>query len=106
MRNVKINFDNLGYLTTEELWKFMRDLKIPYCEIEDVEKENLETGEKTTVPKFVPRTDYDNMKSDIVIGLMRLNYDGRRKISMPYKKLIEKRQHQEKLKNLQGDVNG
>ena len=31
---------------------------------EDVEKENKETGEMVKVPKFVPRTDYEEMKSN------------------------------------------
>ena len=37
---MKINFETLGYLTTREMWELMRDLGIPYCTIEDVEKEN------------------------------------------------------------------
>ena len=48
----KINFENLSYLTTHELWELMRDLKIPYCTVEDVEKENLSTKEKVIIPKF------------------------------------------------------
>ena len=59
----KINFENLSYLTTHELWELMRDLKITYCTEEYVEKENLLTKEKIIIPKFIPRTDFENMKT-------------------------------------------
>ena len=73
-------YEQLGYLNTNELWTLMSMLKVPYCTVEDVEKENMETGEKVTVPKFIPRTDYESMKSDIVVAWGKTNRDGRRKL--------------------------
>ena len=35
----RVTFENLGYLTTQELWRLMAHLKIPYCNIEDTEKQ-------------------------------------------------------------------
>lgn len=87
----KVTFENLSYLTTQELWKLMAYLKIPYCEIEDVEKENMSTGEKVIVPKFIPRTDYENMKSDIVVAMDKLNRDFRRPIELGVDKIVKKR---------------
>ena len=95
-------YDRLGFLTTRELWEIMAKLGIPYCNVVDDEKENLETGEKVTIPRFIPRTDYDNMKSDIVVELGRLNRDGRRPIMKIVNKLYEKRKN----KINQGDENG
>jgi hypothetical protein len=78
----KVTFEDLGYLTTQELWRLMAHLKIPYCDIEDVEKENKSTGEMVTVPKFIPRTDYENMKSDIIVTMSCLGRDFRRPIEL------------------------
>jgi RAB protein geranylgeranyltransferase component A len=87
----KITFEDLSYLTTPELWRLMAYLKIPYCEIEDVEKENMSTGEKVIVPKFIPRTDYENMKSDVIVAMSKLNRDFRRPIELEIGKLAKKR---------------
>ena len=87
----KVTFEDLGYLTTQELWRLMAHLKIPYCDIEDVEKENKSTGEKVMVPKFIPRTDYDNMKSDVLVAMMELNRDFRRPIELGLEKIVKKR---------------
>ena len=87
----RVTFENLSYLTTQELWKLMAYLKIPYCEIEDVEKENMSTGEKVIVPKFIPRTDYENMKSDIIVAMSKLNRDFRRPIELGVEKIVKKR---------------
>ena len=87
----KVTFEDLGYLTTQELWRLMAHLKIPYCDIEDVEKENKSTGEKVTVPKFIPRTDYENMKSDIIVTMDCLGRDFRRPIELEVGKLVKKR---------------
>lgn len=73
-------FDQLGYLETRELWTLMSMLKVPYCTVEDAEKENKETGEMVTVPKFVPRTDFEEMKSDVVVAWNKCNRDTRRKL--------------------------
>ena len=87
----RVTFENLGYLTTQELWRLMAHLKIPYCDIEDVEKENKSTGEMVTVPKFIPRTDYENMKSDIIVTMSCLGRDFRRPIELEIGKLVKKR---------------
>ena len=87
----KVTFENLGYLTTQELWKLMAHLGIPYCNIEETEKEDMSTGEKVPVPKFIPRTDYDNMKSDILVAMMGLNRDFRRPIELGLEKVVKKR---------------
>lgn len=87
----KVTFEDLGYLTTQELWRLMAHLKIPYCDIEDVEKENKSTGEMVTVPKFIPRTDYENMKSDIIVTMSCLGRDFRRPIELEIGKLVKKR---------------
>ena len=87
----KVTFEDLGYLTTQELWRLMAHLKIPYCDIEDVEKENKSTGEKVTVPKFIPRTDYEHMKSDIIVTMDCLGRDFRRPIELEVGKLVKKR---------------
>lgn len=87
----KVTFEDLGYLTTQELWRLMAHLKIPYCNIEDVEKENKSTGEKVMVPKFIPRTDYENMKSDIIFTMSCLGRDFRRPIELEIGKLVKKR---------------
>lgn len=87
----KITFEDLSYLTTPELWRLMAHLKIPYCDIEDVEKEDKSTGEMVTVPKFIPRTDYENMKSDIIVAMDGLNRDFRRPIELEIGKLVKKR---------------
>lgn len=87
----KVTFEDLGYLTTQELWRLMAHLKIPYCDIEDVEKENKSTGEKVTVPKFIPRTDYENMKSDIIVKMNEIGRDFRRPIELELGKLVKKR---------------
>ena len=94
---MKINFETLGYLTTREMWELMRDLGIPYCTIEDVEKENLSTKEKVMVPKFIPRTDFENMKSDIVVAINFLNREQKRKLLKRYDKIIENRMKQSKV---------
>ena len=73
-------FEQLGYLDTRELWTLMSMLKVPYCTVEDVEKENKETGELVKVPKFIPRTDFENMKSDVVVAWNKLNRENRRKL--------------------------
>lgn len=93
----KINFENLSYLTTHELWELMRDLKIPYCTVEDVEKENLSTKEKVIIPKFIPRTDYENMKTEIIVAINFLNREQKRKLLKRYEKLIEIRKEQSKV---------
>lgn len=93
----KINFENLSYLTTHELWELMRDLKIPYCTVEDAEKENLLTKEKVMIPKFIPRTDYENMKTEIIIAINFLNREQKRKLLKRYEKLIEIRKKQSKV---------
>ena len=93
----KINFENLSYLTTHELWELMRDLKIPYCTVEDVEKENLSTKEKVIIPKFIPRTDYEDMKTEIVVAINFLNREQKRKLLKRYEKLIEIRKKQSKV---------
>ena len=87
----KVTFEDLSYLTTQELWRLMAHLKIPYCDIEDVEKENKSTGEKVTVPKFIPRTDYENMKSDIIVTMSCLGRDFRRPIELGIEKVVKKR---------------
>ena len=87
----KVTFEDLGYLTTQELWRLMAHLKIPYCDIEDTEKENLSTGEKVPVPKFIPRTDYENMKSDIIVTMSCLGRDFRRPIELEIGKVVKKR---------------
>lgn len=87
----KVTFEDLGYLTTQELWRLMAHLKIPYCNIEDTEKENKSTGEMVTVPKFIPRTDYENMKSDIMVAMNGLNRDFRRPIELELNKIVKKR---------------
>lgn len=87
----KITFEDLGYLTTQELWRLMAHLKIPYCDIEEVEKEDKSTGEMVTVPKFIPRTDYENMKSDIIVTMSCLGRDFRRPIELEVGKLVKKR---------------
>jgi hypothetical protein len=69
----------------------MAHLKIPYCDIEDVEKENKSTGEMVTVPKFIPRTDYENMKSDIIVAMSCLGRDFRRPIELEIGKVVKKR---------------
>ena len=94
---MKINFETLGYLTTREMWELMRDLGIPYCTIEDVEKENLSTKEKIMVPKFIPRTDFEDMKSDIVVAINFLNREQKRKLLKRYDKIIENRMKQSKV---------
>ena len=38
MKETKIEWDDLGFLTSRELWGFLAKLKIPYCNIEDEEK--------------------------------------------------------------------
>ena len=87
----RVTFENLGYLTTQELWRLMAHLGVPYCKIEEVEKENLSTGEKVPVPKFIPRTDYENMKSDVIIAMSKLNRDFRRPIELGMEKIVKKR---------------
>lgn len=87
----KVTFEDLGYLTTQELWRLMAHLKIPYCNIEDTEKENLSTGEKVPVPKFIPRTDYENMKSDIIVKMSEIGRDFRRPIELELGKVVKKR---------------
>ncbi|MBP3616246.1 MAG: hypothetical protein J6J27_05085 [Alphaproteobacteria bacterium] len=87
----KVTFENLGYLTTQELWKLMAHLGIPYCNIEETEKEDLSTGEKVPVPKFIPRTDYDNMKTDVLVAMTELNRDFRRPIELGLEKVVKKR---------------
>ena len=87
----KVTFEDLGYLTTQELWRLMAHLRIPYCDIEEVEKENKSTGEMVTVPKFIPRTDYENMKSDIIVTMSCLGRDFRRPIELEVGKLVKKR---------------
>lgn len=94
---MKINFETLGYLTTREMWELMRDLGIPYCTIEDVEKENLSTKEKVMVPKFIPRTDFEDMKSDIMVAINFLNREQKRKLLKRYDKIIENRMKQSKV---------
>ena len=97
----KIDYDVLGYLTAHELWEVMRDLKIPYCNIEEIEKENLSTGEKVIIPKFVPRTDFENMKSDIIVRLNELNREQKRPILLRIRKLTTPRmkRHQQEVKD-------
>lgn len=87
----RVTFENLGYLTTQELWRLMAHLGIPYCNIEETEKEDMSTGEKVPVPKFIPRTDYDNMKSDIMVAMTELNRDFRRPIELGLEKVVKKR---------------
>ena len=94
---MSITFENLSYLTTHEMWEMMRDLGIPYCDIEEIEKENLSTHELVKIPKFIPRTDFENMKSDIVVALNLLNREQRRKIVKRYEKIIDKRVKQSKV---------
>ena len=69
----------------------MAHLGVPYCNIEETEKEDMSTGEKVPVPKFIPRTDYDNMKSDILVAMMGLNRDFRRPIELGLEKIVKKR---------------
>lgn len=87
----KVTFEDLSYLTTQELWRLMAHLKIPYCDIEDTEKENKSTGEMVTIPKFIPRTDYENMKSDIIVTMSCLGRDFRRPIELEIGKVVKKR---------------
>lgn len=87
----RITFEDLSYLTTPELWRLMAHLGIPYCDIEKTEKENLSTGEKVPVPKFTPRTDYENMKSDIIVTMSCLGRDFRRPIELGIEKVVKKR---------------
>lgn len=87
----KVTFEDLSYLTTQELWRLMAHLKIPYCDIEDTEKENLSTGEKVPVSKFIPRTDYENMKSDIIVKMSEIGRDFRRPIELELGKVVKKR---------------
>lgn len=97
-------FDKLGYLKTRELWELMANLGIPYCDVVDDEKENLETGEKVTIPRFIPRTDYDGMKSDIALKLQEMNREGRRPIVKRIDKIIKNRINQNISED--SDVNG
>ena len=90
LKETKIEWDDLGFLTSRELWGFLAKLKIPYCNIEDEEKENLVTGEKVIVPKFIPRTDYDGMKSDILMGLRQCNRETRRSLEKEITSIIKK----------------
>ena len=87
----RVTFENLSYLTTQELWRLMAHLGVPYCNIEETEKEDMSTGEKVPVPKFIPRTDYDNMKSDIMVAMTELNRDFRRPIELGLEKVMKKR---------------
>lgn len=91
---LKITYDNLGYLTTHELWEMMSELKIPYCTVEDVEKENLETKEKILIPKFCPRTDYSTMKDEIMIVYSEMGRSERRDFCRRWGKKIEKRMNE------------
>ena len=75
----------------------MRDLKIPYCTVEDVEKENLSTKEKVTIPKFIPRTDFEDMKTEIIVAINFLNREQKRKLLKRYEKLIGIREKQSKV---------
>ena len=93
----KINFENLSYLTTHDPSELMRDLKIPYCTVQDVEKENLSTKEKVIIPKFIPRTDFEDMKTEIIIAINFLNREQKRKLLKRYEKLIEIRKKQSKV---------
>lgn len=95
---MNITFERLSYLTTRELWEFMRDLRIPYCNIEEIEKEDLSSHEMRKIPKFIPRTDFENMKSDIIVTLNLLNREQRRRIVKRYEKMIEKREKLSKVK--------
>ena len=87
----KVTFENLGYLTTQELWRLMAHLGVPYCNIEETEKEDMSTGEKVLVPKFIPRTDYDSMKTDVLVAMAELNRDFRRPIELGLEKVVKKR---------------
>ena len=86
-----ISYEDLAFLKTEELWFVMKELKIPYCTIDMVEKENFETKEKIKVPKLTPRTDYEEMKSDIIVEIKKLNRNQKRKLCNEILKIIKKR---------------
>lgn len=73
-------YEQLGYLETRELWELMKILGVRYCDISDAEIENKQTGEMVTIPRFTPRTDYDGMKSDIVLAWNKLNRENRREL--------------------------
>lgn len=86
-----ITLEDLSYLTTREMWVLLSELGFPYCEIEETEKEDLTTHEIVKVPKFIPRTDYEEMKIDICAGLAMLNREQKRKYVKKIEKLIRPR---------------
>ena len=49
------------------------------------------------VPKFIPRTDIEDMKSDIVVAINYLNREQKRKLLKRYDKIIENRMKQSKV---------
>lgn len=83
--------DMLAYCTTEELWQIMHDLNIRYVDLRTTEKENLITKEKIEVPCFVPRTDYENMKNEIIVSISEKNRNIRRKVLDFIEKTYKKR---------------
>lgn len=84
-------YEKLAYLETRELWLLMQQIGVMYCNIEDEEVEDLQTGEKKLVPRFIPRTDYDNMKSDICMKYISGNRATRRSIDKYVDKIARKR---------------
>lgn len=86
-----ITLEKLSYLTTRELWVLMKDLGIPYCNIVQDEKENLSTGEKVPVPRFIPRTDFEEMKSEIMERFGKLNREQKRYYTKTIDKIVNSR---------------
>lgn len=91
MENIEVLYDKLGYLSTHELWEIMSLLGLQYATLSTTKKENLETKEEIEVPKVTPRTDYDRMKSEIVVTLSLKNREQRRTIEKRINKIYTKR---------------
>lgn len=91
MENIEVLYDKLGYLSTRELWEIMSLLGLQYATLSTTKKENLETKEEIEVPKVTPRTDYDRMKSEIVVTLSLKNREQRRTIEKRINKIYTKR---------------
>lgn len=95
MRSITI--EDLSYLTTREMWVLLSELGFPYCDFDVTEKEDLTTHEMVKVPKFTPRSDYENMKSDIWAGIGLLNREQKRKYLKRIEKLVRPRMKQQEV---------
>ena len=89
---------NEPFITEEEL-KTMVGVSEEEGVLEDVEKENLSTKEKVIIPKFIPRTDFEDMKTEIIVAINFLNREQKRKLLKRYEKLIGIREKQSKVMN-------